>query len=140
MRNAWAMGLCFGLAALLACDGERDGVDRDLATYIDGIKAIDVHAHPLRYVATGAAKDSEFDALPLDGIPPFQVPLGLRAEDARYRAAQHALFNVSTTDTGAAFAKSLADARARRCEHTATSSRPGRWIRRASTSCSRIAS
>ncbi len=103
---------CCGLLLLGACTKSRDGVDRDLESYIQGIKAIDVHAHPLRYVATGAAKDSEFDALPLDGIPPFPVPLGLRAEHPQYRDAQHALFGVSTTDTGVAFAKALAAARA----------------------------
>jgi predicted TIM-barrel fold metal-dependent hydrolase len=100
------------LAALFACANDRGAGDRDLATYIDGIKAIDVHAHPLRYVAIGAPRDSEFDALPLDGIPPFSVPLGLRAEHPRYRDAQHSLFGVSALDTGAVFAKSLADARA----------------------------
>src|SRR5207237_6417355 len=83
----------------------------DLATYIDEIKAIDVHAHPLRYVASRAPKDSEFDALPLDGLPPFAVPFGLRTENPAYRTAQHALFGVSETDTGAAFAKALGDAR-----------------------------
>ena len=100
------------LTALCACAGDHGGIDRELATYIDGIKAIDVHAHPLRYVVAGAPKDSEYDALPLDGLPPFQVPLGLRAEDPRYRDAQHSLYGVSMMDTGAPFAKSLADARA----------------------------
>ena len=96
---------------LAACAPQNPVADRELQSYIDGIKAIDVHAHPLRYVANGAPKDSEFDALPLDGLPPFGVPYGLRAEHPQYREAQHALFGVSTTDTGAAFAKSLADAR-----------------------------
>ncbi len=107
------LALWVGVTALMACEGNRGrSVDRDLVAYIDGIKAIDAHAHPLRYVADGAPKDSEFDALPLDGIPTFPVPLGLRPDEPRYRAAQHALFNVSLTDSGPAFAKALADARA----------------------------
>jgi predicted TIM-barrel fold metal-dependent hydrolase len=112
LRGVRRLAFCCALAALSTCAKDRGGIDRELSTYIDGIKAIDVHAHPLRYVAAGAAKDSEYDALPLDGLPPFQVPLGLRADGPRYRDAQHSLFNVSMTDTGVGFAKSLADARA----------------------------
>src|SRR6266850_971644 len=88
-RGVLGFGL-FGVVALVSCTRDRGGVDRDLATYVDGIRAIDVHAHPLRYVAAGAAKDSDFDALPLDGLPPFAVPFGLRTENPAYRAAQHA--------------------------------------------------
>ena len=111
LRSACVAISC-ALAGLVGCDRDRDAGDRDLSAYVDSVRAIDVHAHPLRYVATGAAKDSDFDALPLDGLPPFQVPLGLRTESPLYRAAQHALFRVSLTDTGAPFAKALADARA----------------------------
>ncbi|HXE61363.1 MAG TPA: hypothetical protein VN607_11690, partial [Gemmatimonadaceae bacterium] len=48
-------------------------VDSALAAYIDGIKAIDSHAHPMLPVAPGAPPDTEFDALPLDGVPPFPL-------------------------------------------------------------------
>jgi hypothetical protein len=112
-RDCTRRVLLLGLAAVAACTNARGASGRELTAYIDGIKAIDVHAHPPRYVAPGAARDSDFDALPLDGIPPFPVPLGLRPEAPQYRDAQHALFAVSSTDTGAAFAKALADARAR---------------------------
>jgi predicted TIM-barrel fold metal-dependent hydrolase len=109
--------VAFGIAVAAlsaACARSNDGIANvDLAPYIDSIKAVDVHAHPMRYVAPGAARDSEYDALPLDGLPPFSVPYGLRTEHPQYRDAQHALFGVSTTDTGAVFAKALTDARAR---------------------------
>ena len=49
-------------------------VDSGLARYIATIRAIDNHAHPMRPVPPGAPADSEFDALPLDGIPPFPIP------------------------------------------------------------------
>lgn len=94
-----------------ACARPTDAVDADLATYIDGLKAVDAHAHPLRYVAVGAPADSEFDALPLDKLPPFAVPFGLRPEHPQYREAQQALFGTSLTDTGAAYAKQLEKAR-----------------------------
>jgi predicted TIM-barrel fold metal-dependent hydrolase len=98
-------------AATAACTSAADGVDADLSAYINAIKAVDAHAHPLRYVPPGAPADSEFDALPLDKLPPFQVPIGLRPEHPQYREAQHALFGTSLTDTGAAYAKALESAR-----------------------------
>ncbi|MDQ6613038.1 MAG: amidohydrolase [Gemmatimonadota bacterium] len=95
-----------------ACTSGNDSrLDSGLARYINDIKAIDVHAHPLRYVAEGAAADSEYDALPLDGLPPFAVPYGLRPENPHYRDAQRALFGVSVADSDAAFERSLKKAR-----------------------------
>jgi predicted TIM-barrel fold metal-dependent hydrolase len=90
-----------------------DNTDRALAAYIDGIRAIDVHAHPMRYVPPGAPPDSEFDALPLDAIPPFPVPLGLRPEHPQFAAAQRALFALPSGGTAAARAKLLTAARAK---------------------------
>ena len=45
--------------------------DRSLLAEISKIKAIDNHAHPLKYVAPGEKADDEYDALPLEAIPPF---------------------------------------------------------------------
>jgi uncharacterized protein len=67
-------------------------MDSALLAYINGIRAIDSHAHPMRTVALGAPGDSEYDALPLDGIPPFPVPARLTGTDAIWREAQTALF------------------------------------------------
>ncbi len=49
-------------------------VDSALAAYIRTIKAIDNHAHP---VSTDP-RDQDFDALPIDGFPPFSMPARLR--------------------------------------------------------------
>ena len=69
-------------------------VDPALERYIDAIKAIDDHAHPMRPAMPGAAADTEYDALPLDGIPPFDLPARLRPDDAIWRLAQNALYHV----------------------------------------------
>src|SRR5436190_21017521 len=53
------------------------GVDRDLLAEIMKIKAIDNHAHPVKYVADGEPADTEFDALPLDAIAAFPLPVRL---------------------------------------------------------------
>lgn len=82
-------------------------VDSALSTYIASIRAIDSHAHPMRPVAPGAPADTEYDALPLDGIPPFTLPWRLRLENPEWRAAQRAMagvtYNEIKTDTGAAY-------------------------------------
>lgn len=67
-------------------------VDPSLAAYIATIKAIDNHAHPMRPVAAGQPADSEFDALPLDGIPPFPVPWRLTLESPVWAAARRAVY------------------------------------------------
>ena len=69
-------------------------VDSALLAYVNGIRAIDVHAHPMRPVAPGAPADSEYDALPLDGIPPFPVPRRLAADERVWRSAQAALYHL----------------------------------------------
>ena len=70
-------------------------VDSALARYINSIRAIDNHAHPMRPVAQGAPADTEFDALPLDGIPPFDLPNRLKPDDPIWRAAQNALYHIA---------------------------------------------
>lgn len=59
-------------AACLAGPGARaqTTVDSSLAAYIAAIRAVDNHAH----VNSVVAVDSEYDALPLDGLSPFAVP------------------------------------------------------------------
>ena len=101
-------------ATASACTSKTNLADHDLATYIDTLHAIDSHAHPMAYVPAGAPPDTEYDALPLDGLPPFELPPGLRASNPSYRDAQHALYAITSTDTGAAYIATVAQARAQR--------------------------
>jgi predicted TIM-barrel fold metal-dependent hydrolase len=82
-------------------------VDAELSRYINAIRAIDSHAHPMRPVAPGAAADSEYDALPLDGIPTFELPNRLKPDDLIWRRAQASLYHVATTTSGAAYHDAL---------------------------------
>ncbi|MEP7344029.1 MAG: amidohydrolase [Gemmatimonadaceae bacterium] len=91
----------------------QSGADSALVSYIAGIKAVDSHAHPMRYVGVGTPPDSEYDALPLDAIPPFQVPWRLRPDNPQWRQAQRALFGPLSPETGAAYSSALARAKAR---------------------------
>ena len=76
-------------------------VDSALLAYINTIRAIDSHAHPMRPVAPGVPADTDFDALPLDGIPPFPVPARMGGLDPVWRAAQSALYHVPAARTDA---------------------------------------
>jgi predicted TIM-barrel fold metal-dependent hydrolase len=93
--------------------GAQVAVDSALASYIAAIRAIDSHAHPMRPIAPGAPADSEYDALPLDGLPAFPLPWRLRLENPEWRTAQGVLFGVRSSDTGATYRAVLAEARAR---------------------------
>ena len=73
-------------------------VDRDLLNEINKIKAIDNHAHPVKYVAEGEKPDDEFDALPLDAITPFPLPVRLSPTNAEFIRAWHDLYSYSHHD------------------------------------------
>lgn len=81
--------------------------DSGLVAYIASIRAIDNHAHPMRPVQQGAPADTEFDALPLDGIPPFPMPWRLRTENPEWRVAQSAVFDIPNAGSDSAFHTTL---------------------------------
>ena len=97
------------LATAAACANgpAQSTVDPALARYINGVHAIDDHAHPMRPVAQGAPADTDFDALPLDGIPPFDLPARLRPEDPVWRQAQNILYHIPLTMSGATYHSTL---------------------------------
>ena len=82
-------------------------VDAALVRYINRIRAIDEHAHPMAVAPLGAPADTDYDALPLDGIPPFALPGALSADGPTWRSAQHALYGVSPTLSGPAYQAAL---------------------------------
>ena len=105
-RLAVIAAVTLAVANPLSVHGQS-AVDAALVRYIASIRAIDNHAHPMRPLRQGAPADTEFDALPLDGIPPFQVPWRLRLENPEWRVAQSALFGIPDRGTDSAFRVSL---------------------------------
>jgi predicted TIM-barrel fold metal-dependent hydrolase len=73
-------------------------VDPQLLADIAKIKAIDNHAHPLRYVAEGDKPDDEYDALPLEGLQPFALPPRVNPANPEYIGAWRALFDYKHDD------------------------------------------
>lgn len=88
-------------------------VDRDLLAEISKIKAIDNHAHPLKYVASGEKPDDEFDALPLDAIMAFPLPVRLSPTNPEFIRAWHDLYGYSHNDMSEAHVRELMAAKQR---------------------------
>jgi predicted TIM-barrel fold metal-dependent hydrolase len=110
MRKAASL-LILSIAAIVAVEPRRisgqAGVDKDLLNEINKIKAIDNHAHPLKYVAEGDKPDDEFDALPLDAIPPFPLPVRLNPTNPEFIRAWHDLYGYSHHDMSEAHVNEL---------------------------------
>jgi hypothetical protein len=87
--------------------------DAELLNEIFRIKAIDNHAHPLRYVAAGAKADDEFDALPLDALEPFALPVRLNPTNQEFIGAWRALYHYSHDDMSDAHVRELLAAKQR---------------------------
>ena len=87
------------------------GVDRDLLSEIMKIKAIDNHAHPIKYVAEGEPADTEYDALPLDAIAAFPLPVRLNPTSAEFIRAWHDLYRYSHNDMSEAHVRELMNAK-----------------------------
>jgi predicted TIM-barrel fold metal-dependent hydrolase len=81
--------------------------DAQLVDAIAGIKAIDNHAHPLRYVAPGEKPDDEFDALPLDAIGPIPLPVRLNPGNLEFVAAWRDLYGYKHDDMSEAHVREL---------------------------------
>ncbi len=69
-------------------------IDEELVEFIDGIKAVDNHAH----VNTIEPGDTGADALPLETIFPFEVPARLRPDSPDWLSAYKALYGYRGSD------------------------------------------
>jgi predicted TIM-barrel fold metal-dependent hydrolase len=81
--------------------------DAQLVDATARIKAIDNHAHPLRYVAPGEKPDDEFDALPLDAIGPIPLPVRLNPGNLEFVEAWRDLYGYKHDDMSSAHVREL---------------------------------
>jgi predicted TIM-barrel fold metal-dependent hydrolase len=86
-----------------------DAVDTDLAAIIAGLRAVDNHTH----VASTMPNDPDSDALPLDGLAPFDLPANVRPEHPKWIPAFAALFGYPHADVTEQHLADLRAARAR---------------------------
>lgn len=73
---------------------DQSGADPAITAFIERIRAVDNHAHA-NSVTPG---DSDADALPLDGIAPFELPVRLRPDHPDVLAAYKALYKYPHQD------------------------------------------
>ena len=73
---------------------DQSGADPAITAFIERIRAVDNHAHA-NSVMPG---DSDADALPLDGIAPFELPVRLRPDHPDVLAAYKALYKYPHQD------------------------------------------
>jgi hypothetical protein len=69
-------------------------IDSSLAVFIGRIRAVDNHTH----VNTTVPRDSEFDALPLDGLLPSPTPVRLRPDNPELIAVYRVLYDYPYND------------------------------------------
>src|SRR5256712_14173278 len=86
-------------------------MDQELLNEIMKIKAIDNHAHPVKYVAEGELPDDEFDALPLDAIVAFPLPVRLSPTNPEFMRAWRDLYHYSHNDMSEAQIRELMNPR-----------------------------
>src|SRR6266849_5119514 len=78
-----------------------------LLAEISKIKAIDNHAHPVKYVAQGEKPDDEYDALPLEAIEAFPLPVRLSPTNPEFIRAWHDLYGYAYKDMSEAHVAEL---------------------------------
>ena len=101
----------FGASRPIAHVNAQQGIDRDLLNEIMKIKAIDNHAHPVKFVAEGEPPDTEFDALPLDAITAFPLPVRLSPTNPEFIRAWHDLYGYRHNDMSEAHVRELINAK-----------------------------
>ncbi len=82
------------LMSAVAGAAAQTPIDSALFAYVRGLKAIDNHAHPV----STAPGDRDFDALPIDGFPPFAFPLRLAPENPELIEAWRDLYGYRYAD------------------------------------------
>ncbi len=94
MRLSKNCRLLLPLPLLLAACGRAPdpAADPDLAARIQTIRAIDNHAHPVRYTAAGEPADRGYDALPVENLEPSSDPLIFRPGSPAVAEAHRSLY------------------------------------------------
>ena len=107
MRNFFPALLLLLVLLPISEASSQTTADPQLLTAISGIKAVDNHAHPLRYVAPGEKPDDEFDALPLDAIGPIPLPVRLNPGTLEFVEAWRELYGYKHDDMSEAHVREL---------------------------------
>ncbi|HKQ62503.1 MAG TPA: hypothetical protein VJS92_14525 [Candidatus Polarisedimenticolaceae bacterium] len=85
---------CSAPAPREAAPASPSGADPEITAFIGKIRAVDNHSHP----SSVAPDDSDQDALPLEVLLPFEVPVPLRPDNPDWLAAYRAVYEYPHAD------------------------------------------
>ena len=134
--------LCCGCAVLGCAPSPRGdaaatsaprGADPEITAFIGRIRAVDNHSHA-NSVAPG---DSDQDALPLEAILPFDVPVQLRPDNPDWLAAYKAVYKYPHVDMSDAHLNELRSTMQGVAKEQGDKFPRGCWTRSAPRCCSR---
>jgi len=101
VKRALIAGTLFlGIASCGRATTDRADIDPQILAEVNRIRAIDNHAHPVRFVASGPP-DREFDALPVDSMEPASDPVQFRPDHPSIVEAWRELWNYPYADMAA---------------------------------------
>jgi predicted TIM-barrel fold metal-dependent hydrolase len=109
---AGAAAACSQPASPPRAAARADMVDAELSAAIAKIRAVDNHTH----VNSTDPKDADSDALPLDGLPPFELPATVRPDNPIWIPAFKRLYGYAYPDFSEPHLKELRGARDRALE------------------------
>src|SRR5689334_20315624 len=92
MRIPTAILILLPLTVISCSRAPERGADPGLLAEIQAIRAIDNHAHPVRFTAPGDPPDRGFDALPVDHLEEGSDPLMIRPGVPAVAEAHRALY------------------------------------------------
>jgi len=93
--------------ATLQMNSISRGTDPEIMAAVHQIWAIDNHAHPMKVVLKGDKEDSDYDALPVDAMQPFDLPTRISTDNPLYIKAWHDLYGYPYRDMSAPHVKRL---------------------------------
>jgi uncharacterized protein len=102
-RATWPAVLIVFIAGCARFPATSPDIAPEILSEVSRIRAIDNHAHPVRFVPRGPSvePDREFDALPVDNMEPSSDPLHLRPSDPGILLAWRTLWNYPYNDSDA---------------------------------------
>jgi predicted TIM-barrel fold metal-dependent hydrolase len=100
--------LCLSCNQIGSSNTTNDQPDKELAEFINNIKAVDNHAHP----NTIEPDDKGSDALPLDGLGNIELPERLRPESPDWLASYKAVYGFKGDSLNEKDMKAMADTEA----------------------------
>src|SRR6185295_17851035 len=96
MRH-WFLLLGMGVCGLGSAQAQTP-IDSALYAYIRSIRAIDNHTHAGLPVLPGQPADSDYDALPVGGLPPYSFPARLTPKNPDFITAWRELYGYPYSD------------------------------------------